>query len=238
MARMIVLDGRPRYNGIMVKQERARVAFRRLRKTYHRKPGDFVRWKTPLQLVIATVLSAQCTDKKVNEVTRALFKRCRSARDFMTISTPELEQLIRPTGFYRSKTKYLKGIGTLLVHKFGGRVPRTREELLQFPGISFKTANLIMGKAFGVPTGVAVDTHVNRVAPRLGLTEEKKSTEKKAADLEKLYLSTDWLDVNEYMILHGRAVCVPRKPKCPECPLRDICPSAPKFMRAARGKTP
>lgn len=210
---------------------------RRLRKTYRKKPEDFVRWKTPLELLIATVLSAQCTDKKVNEVTRVLFKKYRTAREYADAPLSVLETLVHSTGFYKSKAKYLKGIGQLLAQKFGGRVPKTREELLEFPGVSFKTANLIMGKAFGVPTGVAVDTHVNRVAPRLGLTEEKKSPEKKASDLEKLYPADDWLDVNEYMILHGRAVCAPAKPKCPECPLRDICPSAPKFMRAARGKT-
>ena len=215
----------------MTKQERAREILRRLRKTYTKKPGDFVLWKTPLQLLIATVLSAQCTDKKVNEVTRVLFKKYRSARDYADAPLSDLEQHVHSTGFYKSKAKYLKGIGQLLVQKFGGRVPKTREELLQFPGVSFKTANLIMGKAWGVPTGVAVDTHVNRVAPRLGLTEEKKSTEKKAADLEKLFPAEDWLDVNEYMILHGRAVCAPAKPKCPTCPLKDICPSAKKFTR-------
>lgn len=226
---MIVLEGRPRYNSPMTTQERAREALRRLRKTYRKKPGDFVRWKTPLQLLVATVLSAQCTDKKVNEVTRVLFKKYRTAKDYAEAPLSALETQVHSTGFYKSKAKYLKGIGTLLIEKFDGRVPRTREELLQLPGVAFKTANLIMGKAFGVPTGVAVDTHVNRVAPRLGLTEEKKSTEKKAADLEKLFEPKDWLDVNEYMILHGRAVCAPAKPKCPECPLRDICPSARTF---------
>lgn len=215
----------------MTRQERAREILRRLRKTYTKKPSDFVRWKTPLQLLVATVLSAQCTDKKVNEVTRVLFKKYRTARDYASAPLSETEHIIHATGFYKSKAKYLKGIGQLLAQKFGGRVPRTRDELLQLPGVSFKTANLIMGKAFGVATGVAVDTHVNRVAPRLGLTEEKKSTEKKAADLEKLFEPKDWLDVNEYMILHGRAVCVSAKPKCPECPLRDICPSSKSFIK-------
>lgn len=215
----------------MTKQERAREILRRLRKTYTKKPGDFVLWKTPLQLVIATVLSAQCTDKKVNEVTRVLFRKYRTARDYANTSLTVLEQMIHSTGFYKSKAKYLKGIGQLLVEKFGGHVPKTREALMTLPGVSYKTANLIMAKAYGILTGVAVDTHVNRVAPRLGLTEEKKSTEKKAADLEKLYPAEDWPDVNEYFILHGRAVCVSAKPKCPACPLKDICPSAKKFTR-------
>lgn len=215
----------------MTKQERAREILRRLRKTYTKKPSDFVLWKTPLQLLVATVLSAQCTDKKVNEVTRVLFKKYRTARDYASAPLSEIEHIIHATGFYKSKAKYVKGIGQLLVQKFDGRVPKTREELLEFPGVSFKTANLVMAKAYGLPTGVPVDTHVNRVAPRLGLTEEKKSTEKKAADLEKLFPSPDWPDVNEYFILHGRAVCVSAKPKCPECPLRDICPSAKKFTR-------
>lgn len=190
-----------------------------------------MRWGTPLQLLIATVLSAQCTDKKVNEVTHVLFKKYRTAKAYADAPIATLEQLVYSTGFYKSKAKHVKGIGQTLVEQFGGRVPKTREELLRLPGVSFKTANLIMGKAFGVPTGVAVDTHVNRVAPRLGLTEEKKSTEKKAADLEALFPPEDWLDVNEYMILHGRAVCKPAKPKCPECPLRDICPSARGFAK-------
>lgn len=215
----------------MNKRERAREILRRLRKTYTKKPGDFVLWKTPLQLLIATVLSAQCTDKKVNEVTRVLFKKYRTAKAYADAPLSTLERLVRSTGFYKSKAKYLKGIGALLVEQFSGRVPKTREELLRLPGVSYKTANLIMGKAYGVPTGVAVDTHVNRVAPRLGLTEEKKSTEKKAADLEKFFEPKDWLDVNEYMILHGRAMCVSAKPKCPECPLRDICPSSAQFIK-------
>lgn len=215
----------------MTKQERARGILRRLRKTYIKKPGDFVMWKTPLELLIATVLSAQCTDKKVNEVTRVLFKKYRTAKDYAAAPLSTLEQLVRSTGFYKSKAKYLKGIGQMLVTQFGGRVPKTRDELLWLPGVSYKTANLIMAKAYGVSTGVAVDTHVNRVAPRLGLTDEKKSTEKKAADLEKLFEPKDWPDVNEYMILHGRAVCAPAKPRCPECPLRDICPSAKGFIK-------
>lgn len=215
----------------MNKRERAREILRRLRKTYTKKPGDFVLWKTPLQLLIATVLSAQCTDKKVNEVTRVLFRKYRTAKAYADAPLSTLERLVRSTGFYKSKAKYLKGIGALLVEQFSGRVPKTREELLRLPGVSYKTANLIMGKAYGVPTGVAVDTHVNRVAPRLGLTEEKKSTEKKAADLEKFFEPKDWLDVNEYMILHGRAMCVSAKPKCPECPLRDICPSSAQFIK-------
>lgn len=212
-------------------RERAREVLKRLRKAYSKKLGDFVRWETPLQLLIATMLSAQCTDKKVNEVTRVLFRKYRTAKAYADAPLSTLERLVRSTGFYKSKARYVKGIGQMLVTQFGGRVPKTREELLRLPGVSYKTANLIMGKAYGVPTGVAVDTHVNRVAPRLGLTDEKKSTEKKAADLEKLFEPKDWLDVNEYMILHGRAICVSAKPKCPECPLRDICPSSKSFIK-------
>lgn len=215
----------------MTKQERAREILRRLRRTYAKKPSDFVLWKTPLQLVIATVLSAQCTDKKVNEVTRVLFKKLHTAQEYADAPLSVLERFVRSTGFYKSKAKYLKGIGQSLVETFGGRVPKTRESLMTLPGVSYKTANLIMAKAYGILTGVAVDTHVNRVAPRLGLTEEKKSTEKKATDLEKLFPPQDWPDVNEYFILHGRAVCVSAKPKCHACPLKDICPSAQKFTR-------
>ncbi|MEK7102389.1 MAG: endonuclease III, partial [Patescibacteria group bacterium] len=146
----------------MTKHEWAREILRRLRKTYTKKPEDFVLWKTPLELLIATVLSAQCTDKKVNEVTRVLFKKFRTAQDYAGAPISALETAVHSTGFYKTKAKYLKGIGQLLVEKFGGRVPKTREALITLPGVSYKTANLIMAKAYGILTGVAVDTHVNR----------------------------------------------------------------------------
>ncbi len=213
----------------MNKKERAVEIIKRLRKIYTKTDDDFVSWSNPLELVIATVLSAQCTDKRVNMVTKDLFKKYKTAKDYAGARIEELEQDVKSTGFYKSKAKYLIGIGEILEQKHKGKVPAERAALLELPGVSFKTADLVMAKAFGKATGVAVDTHVNRLSARFGLTEEKKSADKKAADLEKLYPKEDWLDANEYMILHGRAVCVSRKPRCPECPLRDICPSAKKF---------
>lgn len=215
----------------MNKKERAAEILKRLRKIYTKTEDDFVAWSNPLELVIATVLSAQCTDKRVNMVTKDLFKKYKKAHDYATAPLEQLEKDVKPTGFYRSKAKYLKGIGEILMEKHKGLVPENRDALLQLPGVSFKTADLVMAKAFGKATGVAVDTHVNRLSARFGLTDEKKSADKKAADLEKWYPSKDWLDANEYMILHGRAVCVSRKPRCPECPLKDICPSAKKFTK-------
>lgn len=214
----------------MNKAERARKVLTILKKSYRHTPDAFVRWSNPLELTIATVLSAQCTDKKVNEVTTKLFKKYTTAEDYARAYIQTLEKEVHSTGFYKSKARYLKGIGAALTKNFNGQVPKTREELLTLPGVSYKSANLIMAKAFGVLTGIAVDTHVNRVAPRLGLTDEKKSPEKKAADLETVFPKRDWLDVNEYFILHGRATCVGQRPKCPTCPVRELCPSAKKFI--------
>lgn len=210
----------------MLQKDRAREILQRLKRTYKVR-GPFVEWGNPLELLIATVLSAQCTDVRVNRVTKTLFKKYRTARDYARAKLPVLEKEIYSTGFYKTKAKYLKGIGQALEERFGGKVPSRLEDLLTLPGVARKSANLIMAKAFGTPTGVAVDTHVSRVAPRLGLTKGK-TPDAMAKDLERLYPPKDFLDVNEYMILHGRATCTP-KPKCPTCVVRDLCPSAKKF---------
>jgi endonuclease-3 len=199
-----------------------------LRSMYQKREEDFVVWSNPLELLIATVLSAQCTDKKVNGVTNKIFKKYRTAEDYMNADLECLEREIYSLGFYRTKSKYLKGIGFMLCKKFCGKVPQTREELIQLPGVSFKTANLILAKAFGENIGIAVDTHVHRLAPRLGLTKQKQPV-RIAKDLERLYPARDYLDVNEYFILHGRAVCKP-KPRCSYCKLADICPSSALFF--------
>lgn len=206
----------------MNQKNRAREILGRLRATYS-EPGPFVRWSNPLELVVGTVLSAQCTDERVNRVTETLFKKYRTAKDYMNADPAELERDIYQTGFYKSKAKYLRGIGKMLVEQFGGEVPNDFESLLAFPGVARKTAHIVMAKAFGKFTGVAVDTHVLRMAPRLGLTIYSEQ-EKIARDLEQLFPREVYLEVNEYFITHGRAVCVPRKPKCEECVLRDICP--------------
>ncbi|MBI2411501.1 MAG: endonuclease III [Candidatus Kerfeldbacteria bacterium] len=213
----------------MTKRERAHEILRRLRGLYTRQTDTFVQWSNALELVIAVVLSAQCTDKRINMVTPTLFRKYRTAADYAKADLHTLEQEIGSVTFYKSKARYLKGIGELLVARFNGEVPRTREELLLLPGVAYKSANLIMAKAHGQHVGVAVDTHVRRLAPRLGLTKHD-SPNKISADLEKLFPPKDYLDVNEFMIMHGRAICKPR-PLCAQCPLNDICPTGKKNVK-------
>jgi endonuclease III len=215
----------------MKTQERAQKILLLLRKTYP-VPGPFVAWHTPLELVIATVLSAQCTDKKVNEVTRKLFRKYRSARAYAHADIKTLEREIYATGFYHTKAKYLKGIGAYLKTHHHGKVPDDIDELLKLPGVSHKSANLIMAKVFGTPTGVAVDTHVKRLAPRLGLTKHH-DPRKIAADLEQRYRPAQFLDVNEYFITHGRAVCR-SKPLCGQCVLNHVCPFGIGLLKKQR----
>lgn len=202
-------------------KKRARDILDRLKKEYP-TPGPFVTWSNPLELIIGTVLSAQCTDERVNRVTKTLFKKYMTALEYANADIEELERDIYQTGFYKSKAKYLKGIGKLLVEKFNGEVPNDFESLLTFPGVARKTAHIVMAKAFGVFTGIAVDTHVMRLAPRLGLTKHVEQ-EKISKDLEKLFPKKEYLHVNEYFITHGRAVCIPRTPKCEICVLRNLC---------------
>lgn len=210
-------------------RDRARDILSRLEKLYP-VAGPFVRWSNTLELVVGTVLSAQCTDLRVNQVTEKLFKKYRTAKDYMNADPVELERDIYQTGFYKSKAKYLKGIGRILVEKYGGEVPNDFESLLLFPGVARKTAHIVMAKAFGKYTGVAVDTHVLRLSPRLGLTKHLEQ-EKIARDLERLFPKEAYLRVNEYFITHGRAVCVPRKPKCGRCVLFDVCPTGRGILR-------
>lgn len=200
---------------------RARKILRILKKTYT-EPGEFVEWTTPLELVIGTMLSAQCTDKRVNMVTKSLFKKYRTAREYASAPLSDLEEAIGSVTFFRAKSRYMQGIGRTLLANFNGEVPNTLEELVTLPGIGYKSAHLVMSKVHGIHTGVAVDTHVKRVAPRLGLTRGKTPGQI-GADLEVLYPQSDYLYINEYLIMHGRAVCSPRNPKCDECPVRNLC---------------
>jgi endonuclease-3 len=206
------------------KKKRAREVLQRLRKAYP-VTGPFVEWSNPLELVVGTALSAQCTDERVNMVTRELFKKYKTARDYAEADQNALEKEIYSTGFYRNKAKNLRGMGRVLVEEFGGEVPETLEGLLKLPGISNKTAYIVLAKAFGKMQGVPVDTHVFRLAPRLGWSNAK-TPEKMSRELAELFPREDYLDVNEYLITHGRAICSPRNPKCDECVLADICPSS------------
>lgn len=213
------------------KKARARLIIRTLRRAYRKKPEDFVRWQTPLELVVGTVLSAQCTDKRVNLVTAELFKKYKTAEDYAKACLPALEREIHSTGFYKVKAKYLKGIGKIVSEKFKGEVPQSFKDLLLLPGVSHKTAHLVMAKAFGKQTGIAVDTHVMRLAPRLGLTKQQ-NPDKIGRDLEKWFPPKDYLDVNEYFILHGRAVCKAGRPLCGRCVLKEICPTGRRRVRS------
>ena len=180
-----------------------------------------LRHRSPLQLLVATILSAQCTDKQVNQVTPALFKKLRTAKDFADVPLADLEEMIRPTGFYKNKAKSTKACCKALVERHGGKVPKNIEDLVKLPGIGRKTANVILGSAFGIP-GIVVDTHVKRLSQRIGLTSEKDPV-KIEFDLMRQIPKKDWISFSHQMIWHGRTLCLARKPKCPECPLLDLC---------------
>jgi endonuclease-3 len=178
-----------------------------------------------LELLVATILSAQCTDKRVNLVTKDLFQRCRTAADYAAIPQEELEALVRSTGFYRNKAKNLRAMGAALLAKHGGEVPSTLEALAALPGAGRKTANVVLGNAFNKNEGVVVDTHVGRLSQRLGLTTFTDPV-RIEQDLIKLFPRDSWTLLSHWLIFHGRRRCPARKPDCPNCELRDICPSA------------
>ena len=182
-------------------------------------------WEDPLQLLVATILSAQSTDVRVNQVTKGLFRRYRTAGDFAEADLEDLEEEIRSVGFYRNKARAIKGMAQVLVEDYGGEVPRTMGDLVQLPGVGRKTANVVLGNAFGIDEGVVVDTHVRRLSNRLGLTEHH-DPEKIERDLLEIVPEGERTFFSHLLIFHGRRVCKSRKPDCPGCVLNDICPSA------------
>jgi endonuclease III len=182
-------------------------------------------FSNPLELLIATQLSAQCTDERVNIVTQDLFRKYRSIEDYASVSQEELEQDIRSTGFYRNKAKNIRATAQRIITNFGGEVPRTMTELLTLPGVARKTANVVLGNAFGIVEGVVVDTHVGRLVRRFGWTSNEDPV-KVEQDLMKIVPQKDWLDLSHMLIYHGRAICLARRPLCEECALNDLCPSA------------
>ena len=177
----------------------------------------------PLQLLIATVLSAQCTDKRVNLVTKELFKKYRSAVDYANVPLAELEQAIRSTGFFRNKAKNIQACARKLIERHNGKVPRTMEELTQLDGVGRKTANVVLGNAFGITVGVVVDTHVARLSRRLGLTKQK-TPEKIESELMALVPQKQWTLFSHWLIWHGRRRCDARRPDCANCEIRKLCP--------------
>jgi len=204
------------------KRERANLIFEILDPLYTREKTA-LEFRTPLDLLIATILSAQCTDRQVNKVTDTLFKKYRKPEDYASVPISELENDIRSTGFYRNKAKSIKGCCRTLLDRYGGEVPSTMEELLELPGVGRKTANCVLGAVFGAP-GVVVDTHVKRLCIRLGLTENE-SPDKIERDVERLLAKERWRRFSDILIYHGRAVCTARKPDHSRCPVFNLCPS-------------
>src|SRR5881296_1263095 len=177
------------------------------------------------ELLIATILSAQCTDERVNIVTADLFRKYRKPEDYLKVPATELQQDIRTTGFFRNKTKSIQGACKMLVEKFAGKVPKTMEELLKLPGVARKTANVVLGVAYGIAEGIVVDTHVSRLSQRLKLTKHKDAG-KIEKDLIEIVPRKDWIDFAHLLIFHGRRVCKARRPLCEECVIEKLCPSS------------
>lgn len=193
-------------------------------------------FETPLQILVATILAAQCTDERVNQITPKLFQRYPTVADLARADREELERIIRPTGFFRNKARNIIAAAKKIVEDFAGRVPDRMEDLLTIPGVARKTANIVLSSAYKKAAGIAVDTHVRRLAGRLGLSQES-DPDKIERDLMAIVPRKDWLDFNYMLVNHGRKVCQARRPICPECSLRKICPGVEEFypeLRAAK----
>jgi endonuclease-3 len=203
---------------------RTRTIIRRLKRAY---PGAkcSLNHTNPFELLVATILSAQCTDERVNMVTADLFRKYRKPEDYLNVSPRELEKDIQSTGFFRNKTKSIQGASKMLTEQYGGEVPQTMEELLELPGVARKTANVVLGNAFDIHAGVVVDTHVTRLSHRLGLTQQK-TAEKIEQDLIPIVPKKDWVIFPHLMIYHGRKICKARNPLCAECTIEKQCPSS------------
>lgn len=202
-------------------QEKAREIIKRLKKAYP-SAKIALNFENPLQLLIATILSAQCTDERVNKVTPELFKKYKTARDFAEADLEELSSAIKSTGFYQQKAKYIKEACRIIVEKYGGEVPRSMEELLDLPGVARKTANIVLSNAYGIVEGIPVDTHVSRLSQRLGLVQSKDPV-KIERELMEIVPKEEWFQFPYLLQAHGRAVCIAKKPKCEECILKDLC---------------
>ena len=199
-----------------------------LREEYPDVKGTSLNYNTPLELLVATILAAQCTDERVNEVTKELFKKYKTAEHYAKADLEELEKDIKPTGFYRVKARRLKECCKMLAEKYNSEVSEDIEELTKLPGVARKTANLVLSNAFNINQGIAMDTHVRRLSKRLGLSEEKQS-DKMERDLMELIPKEKWFDFTYLIVAHGRNVCTARNPKCGECVLKELCPSALTF---------
>lgn len=205
-------------------KERTQQIIRGLKKQYP-EATCALNHTNPLELLIATILSAQCTDERVNIVTSTLFRKYGKAEDYLAVPREQLERDINSVTFFRNKAKSIQETCRLLIEKHNGQVPQTLEELVELPGVGRKTANVVLGTAFGIPTGVVVDTHVARLSQRLGLTKNKQP-EKIEADLMELVPQKEWIDFSHRLIWHGRRICQARKPACADCNLEKFCPSS------------
>jgi endonuclease-3 len=211
---------------ISQQRERAAEILKRLRVAYPDAGCELQHWRTPMELAVATILSAQCTDKRVNMVTPVLFAKYHSAADFAATPQETLETEIRSTGFFRNKAKNIRALAAVVVEKFGGELPRDLDTLVGLPGIGRKTANLLIATVFGQP-GIVVDTHFKRLSRRLGFTT-KDDPDKIEFDLKAILPERDWTDWSHGMVFHGRRCCFARKPNCAGCPIAELCPSADK----------
>ncbi|HEX7330093.1 MAG TPA: endonuclease III [Pyrinomonadaceae bacterium] len=203
---------------------RTRAIIRRLKRAYPDAKCS-LNHTNPFELLVATILSAQCTDERVNMVTADLFRKYRKPEDYLNVSPRELEKDIQSTGFFRNKTKSIQGASKMLTEQYGGQVPQTMDELLELPGVARKTANVVLGNAFDIHAGVVVDTHVTRLSHRLGLTQQK-TAEKIEQDLIPIVPKKDWVLFPHLMIYHGRKICKARNPLCAECTIEKHCPSS------------
>jgi len=220
---------RPLSKKLLVRKQRVESILPILKKTYPEAKCRLDH-RSPLELIVATILSAQSTDDRVNIVTKDLFKKYKSARDYAAVSQEELERDIHSTGFYRNKAKSIRGMAQALLDRHRGEVPRTMEELFDLPGVGRKTANVVLGNAFGINVGITVDTHVTRLANRLDLTDHASDAVKIEHDLMPLVPQEDWGLWSHLLIHHGRAICTARNPKCEICPILAYCPAGKKFI--------
>jgi len=208
----------------MDNQAQVKEVSKRLRKLYPEAHVE-LNYTNAFELMVASILAAQNTDVNVNRVTADLFRKYRTPQDYLDVPVEELEADIHKTGFFRQKTKSIRGVSERLITDFGGNVPKTMEELLTLPGIGRKTANVVLGYAFGIASGIVVDVHNLRVNPRLGVSQQKNA-DKMEAELRELVPKSDWIDYGQWITWHGRRVCHARKPNCGDCVLNHICPSA------------
>lgn len=200
-----------------------------LEEAYPDVKGTSLEFRNPLEMLISTILSAQSTDDQINKITKNLYKKYRTAEDYIKVSRKELEEDIYSSGFYKRKAKHIQETASIIHNKYSGKVPDTMEELLKLPGVARKTANIVLGNAYGKIVGIAVDTHVWRLANRLGLSNNK-NRDKIENDLMEVFPQDKWLEVNFLLITHGRRTCSAKKPDCKSCVLKELCPSAFTFL--------